>query len=146
MRTTLNIQLEIYQKLVIAARLNGISNSEMISFLIKKAVSQGLTPGQLGRPVRYQSKRLPGTWKVIHAKFREDDYEYFLDLRKLLKMSVSLILANSVNLILDNGSIKENIDNYYFQNYIIIKDFIDNIVVWKIIWGYPKNLESHIRW
>src|SRR5271157_4741403 len=93
METTINVHSEILDKISIAARARDISRSEMIITLIKKGMIDIADPGRLGNLVRYQKRGRPEDWHVFHIKLRADDYEYLLDLRKLLKMSVSLILA-----------------------------------------------------
>ena len=73
---------------------------------------------------------------------RADEYEYFLDLRKILKMSVSLIVAYAVEKFLDMLMKENNTDNNRYRNYIIAREVIDNIICWKLIWGFPRNLKK----
>ena len=101
-------------------------------------------PGRMGKMVQYQNRRNPDAWHTFHLQVREDDYEYFLDLRKLLKMSVSLILAYAVEKFLDKLLKNNNTDNNRYCNYVIVKDVIDDIICWKFIWGFPPNLEKFI--
>ena len=71
-----------------------------------------------------------------------DEYEYFLDLRKLLKKSISAIVAYAVKKYF-KGIIKSNItDNYPFKNYVIIKETINNVITWRLFWGYPEKMEK----
>jgi hypothetical protein len=95
--------------------------------------------------VQYQGRRSSPEWRVFHIQVREDMYEYWLDLRKLLKMSVSLILAHAVKKFLCKLMKINSTDNYLCKNYIIIKEIIDSVIVWKFIWGYPPNLEKFLN-
>jgi hypothetical protein len=70
--------------------------------------------------------------------------EYFLDLRKLMKMSVSLILAYAVEKFLDTIMSRNNTDNNRYRNYLIIREIIDNITRWTFIWGFPPNIEKFL--
>jgi hypothetical protein len=142
METTLNIRADILEQISRAAQANGISCSEMIVLLIKKATADIANPGRIGRMVQYQGRRSTPEWRVFHVQVREDMYEYWLDLRKLLKMSVSLILAYAVKKFLCKLMKIKSTDNYLCKNYIIAKDIIDSVIVWKFIWGYPPNLEK----
>jgi hypothetical protein len=142
METTLNINTAIFEKITTAAHLKGISRSKLIIILIKKVMDDIPEPGRFGTLVRYQKKCKPDDWHVFHVRVRMDDYEYLLDLRKLLKMSVSLILSYAVMKFLNKFLNRNNTDNYQYSNYVIIKDMIDNIPYWKLIWGYPPNLEK----
>jgi hypothetical protein len=140
METTLNIRNDISEKITLAANSRGISRSEMMAILIKKVMDDVSNPGRMGRMVRYQKRCRPEEWHTFHLHVREDDYEYFLDLRKLLKMSVSLILAYAVEKFLDKLLKKYSTDNNRYRNYVIIKDVIDDIICWKFIWGFPPNI------
>jgi hypothetical protein len=144
METTLNIRTNISAKICLAARSRGISRSVMIVILIKQVMDDISEPGRMGRMVRYQERCRPDDWHTFHLYVREDDYEYFLDLRKLLKMSVSLILAYAADKYLDKLLKKMGTDNNRYRNYVIIKEVIDNIICWKFIWGFPPNIEKLI--
>lgn len=101
-------------------------------------------PGRFGTLVQYQQRSSPKYWHIFHLRVRVDDYEYLLDLRKLLKMSVSMILSYAVKKYLNRIINGGNTDNYQYNNYVIIKDMIDNIIYWKLIWGYPPNIAKII--
>jgi hypothetical protein len=140
METTLNIRIDFSKKITLAAQSRRISKSEMICILIKKVMENISKPENIGRMVQYQQRRNKGEWDKIHLYMREDEYEYFLDLRKILKMSVSLILAYAVEKFLDK-LMKSNItDNNRYRNYIIAREVIDDIICWKLIWGFPRDL------
>jgi hypothetical protein len=68
-----------------------------------------------------------------------------LDLRKPLKMSVSLTVAYAEKRFLRKQRNLNNTDNYQLTNYIIIKEIINNIIVWKFIWGVPPAIEELIN-
>jgi transcription antitermination factor NusG len=96
-------------------------------------------------PSRYcpvSNRRRPEKWRVFYAQVREDVYEYWLDLRKLLKMSVSLILAYAVKKYLCNFIKRICTDNNRFRNYIIIKEIFNDVIIWKFIRGVPHNLKK----
>jgi len=128
METTLNIHVDIYKRIVDAAARKGLSCSELIVYLLKKVMDDMPNPSNLGKMVQYQKRSTPDEWHTLHVSLREDDYEYFLDLRKLMKMSVSFILACAVKKYLHGLINKKITDNYQFKNYILAKMVIDNIV------------------
>ena len=141
METTLNIRADVLEQIVRAAQANRISCSDVITLLMEK-VAASAGPVRTGRMVQYQPRRSSQEWHVLHVQVREDTYEYWLDLRKVLKMSVSLILAYAVKRFLGKLINFKSTDNYRCINYIIIKDIIDSMVVWKFIWGCPPHLEK----
>ena len=117
METTLNIRADVLVLIARAAQANRISCSGMISRLMAKAAA-GAGPVRTGCMVQYQSRLSSPAWRVFHVQVREDEYEYWLDLRKVLKMSVSLILAYAVKRFLVKLMNLKSTDNYRCKNYI----------------------------
>ena len=147
METTLNIHKDILGKISEAAISRDISSSLMISMLMQKVMGENIRYMRMGRPVRYQKRCRKEEWHKFHVKLRGDEYEYFHDLKRLLKMSVSLILAYAVRRYLLDVINEKSTDNYryFFRNYVVIREIIDNIVCWKHFWGYPPHIEQHIQ-
>ncbi len=142
MDTTLNVRAEVLEEIARSARLKGISRSKMIAHLLKKVSTDISEYGKIGRLVQYQTRERTKNWRVFHVQPREDEYEYWLDMRKLLKMSVSLILALAVKRYLSKSLTIKTTDNNQCKNYIIIKEVIDSVIVWKLVWGWPPNLKK----
>ena len=142
METTLNIHAKIATKITIAARTKNISRSELILILIKKIMDDVSQPSRFGAMVKYQERSTGGAWKTFHLVVREDDYEYLLDLRKLLKMSVSHLLAYAIKKFLSRLMKNKITDNYQYHNYMVIREIIDNVICWKFVWGFPRTLEK----
>jgi hypothetical protein len=152
METTLNIHGDVLEKITLVARSWGISRSAMIVFLIKKAMENISNPGRFGSLVRYQERGGAGERHAFHIKLRVDDYEYLLDLRRLLKMSVSLILAKAVERYLQKSkrtlklySKKYKADKNRYRNYILQREVVSGVICWKFIWGFPPDIENFIR-
>jgi hypothetical protein len=145
METTINIRVDIFEQIAGAAQSRGISCSDMIMLLLKKSAGDVANPECFGRLVRYQCRQRKVDWHVFHIKVREDMYEYWLDMRKFLKMSVSLMLALAVMKYLGKPLEINGTDNNRCKNYVLIKTVIDNIIIWKLIWGYPQNLGNLIN-
>lgn len=142
MKTTLNIHKDILTIITSMAKKRGVSRSDLIIYLFKMTMDSISSPCDFGSLVRYQKRGKPVDWHIFHIKLRVDEYEYLLDLRKFLKMSVSRILAYAVQRFM-HGITKKNIsDNYQFKNYIIIKELFNNTICWKLVWGYPFCIEK----
>ncbi len=140
MKTTLNIRIDILRQISQAAKAQSISCSAMIVILLKKAMKDIGSPDCMGRLVQYQAQCRPEERHTFHITWKEYDYEYFQDMRKLRKMSVSLLLAHSVKKFLGKMNRIKKSDNYLFINYTIIKEVIDNIICWRFIWGYTPAI------
>ncbi len=140
METTLNLHASTLVSITAAARAKGVSRSALIRTLFKRIMNDMSDPDTIGIVVRYQGRRRPEEWHVFHLQVRPDEYEFFLDLKKLLKMSVSLILAIAVKKYL-NGKEALSTDNYRYKDYTIIKMTTGNMLTWKFIWGYSTTME-----
>jgi hypothetical protein len=144
METTMNISISNLEKITRAARLSGISRSAMAIRLIKMVMADDPEPRQFGTLVRYQERNRKSEWNTAHLQVKEDDYEYLLDLRKFLKMSISLIIAYAIEKFLKTIITTKITDNNRYKNYLIIKEMVDGIVCWRLYWGYPPGIIKHI--
>jgi hypothetical protein len=143
METTLNMRIDILEAIFRAARDCDMTRSEMIVYLIKKVMADVPDALPLGAMVRYQERRRPEDWQVVHVRVSVYEYEYMVDLRKLLKMSVSLICAYAVEKYLKKLPRRCITDNYpFFMNYMVVKEIIKNIISWRIIWGFTPDIDE----
>jgi hypothetical protein len=140
METTLNIHLDILRIISRAAKNRGISRSEMMIMLFKRVMEDVAGPARYGSLIIYQERSGKECWHTFHIKLREDDYEYLLDLRKLLKMSVSNILAYAVKKYLK----RINTDNNRYKDYVVIKNIRNGLIFWTLIWGYPPDIKKYL--
>ena len=97
--------------------------------------------------VKYQPDDAKKKWHRFHIRFREDENEFFVDLRKVCKFSVSYLLAKAVDLYLDKLWEEDGekcVDNYRtFNNYVLHHTVIDGIISFQSYWGYPdKHLKT----
>ncbi len=82
----------------------------------------------------------------------EREYDYFQDMRKIFRRSISLVMAIAVRTYLSeiverilNKKYDEDADNYPFQNYAILDNCIDGITTFRIWWGLPADLETLLQ-
>jgi len=116
----------------------------MVLLLINKMMDTVSQPSRFGAMIQYQKRCDEKAWKTFHLAIREDDYEYLLDLRKLLKMSVSLIITYAIKKYVKKSKAIIYTDNNRYKNYAIIKERVDNIICWRLFWGYPPGIEKYI--
>ncbi|HOT43996.1 MAG TPA: hypothetical protein PLM53_20240 [Spirochaetota bacterium] len=140
METTMNINNDLLAAISRAAVKRGISRSRMIVLILKEVLPDINGPARYGKLICYQERSNPESWHTFHLQVREDDYEFLLDLRKLLKMSVSCILAYAFKRYLK----RINTDKNRFKNYVIIKRINAGIIFWTLIWGYPPDIETYL--
>ena len=144
METTLYIHVDVLAQINKAAIEWGISRSKTIMILIKSMMNDIPDPGRMGRLVQYQPRCSREKWHRFHIQLRIDDYEYLLDLRKLLKKSVSSMLAFALQKYGKKLMKRKLTDNYRYKNYMILREVIDNLICWRFVWGYPPNIEQFL--
>ena len=144
--TTLNIHVDVLSNInKVAAQLRK-SRKEIIILLLKRMMEDQRALSRGFSTVRYQEDDEKVNWHCFHIRFREDENEFFVDLRKISKFSVSCLLAIAVKRYL--GTLIEdlkngNVDNYSsFNNYVLYQGVVDGIISWHIYWGYP---EKHLK-
>ncbi|OHD63030.1 MAG: hypothetical protein A2176_09420 [Spirochaetes bacterium RBG_13_51_14] len=77
---------------------------------------------------------------------KPDEYEFFLDLRKVFKQSVSRLVAYAIDKYLDEitQKIRKGSDNYRFKNYAISRIIIEGVICWVLYWGVPRKLIAEL--
>jgi len=138
--TTLHVHKNILHELDRVVSLLGESRNFIIKYLIQRIMYDNKRMIKTYARIKYQKRDLKENWRRVNVVFNEYEYEYCQDLRKLFKMSVSLILAYAVSRYLNEIINKEkSTDNYWFCNYILVRKIIDNVICWQIYWGIPPQ-------
>lgn len=145
METTLNIHVDIMAMITSAAGSRGISCSKMIVVLLQKTMRGRDKKVRLGRLVQYQDRCRKEDWHRFHIAWRPDDYEYFMDLKKLVKMSVSLLLALAVKQYITKLKKRDFTDKNRLRNYVVLGKCIDSVMCWKLFWGMPISITEQMR-
>jgi hypothetical protein len=144
MRTTVYLNSNVRNMIIEAAQVRKVSCSEMIVILLKKVVADMPQPIRTWRLIQYQKKRAGKDWETVHVTFREDEFEYFLDIKKIFKKSLSLIVTQAVEKFLKIVIKEKKTYKNLCVNYIFLKEIINSVPCWKFIWGYPPGLELHM--
>lgn len=153
MRTTININNELLKKLQETSEALNLSISDLITIFINKIIRDNIFDIALFQCVKYQEIDPNKNWKKQHVYLESQIYEKGLDLRKIFKVSVSLIVAFSIVNLLEeiveeiksNDSKKQKVDNYPL-NYTFITRMFNNIEGYVVFWGLPekKHLKNFI--
>ena len=147
--TTVHIHKSILEMLNKKVELTGKTRTFMMKLLMQRVMSDNQKMLKSYKRIRYQARDAKENWHKLHVVMNEYEYEYYLDMRKFFKMSVSFILAYAVRRYLDE-IVKEllygniSTDNYRYKNYIFIKETIDEVICWQIYWGIPQKLPGTI--
>jgi len=118
--TTTCISYEHLEILKYNAERHNMSLRTFISSLIRFAADLEKNNVQYFKQLTYR-KRGQGQWKRLHLVLYYDEYEFFLDVKKLWKMSLAKVIAFCLDNVLEEFlrflSIVEQEDDYYTDNY-----------------------------
>ena len=140
--TTMCVRGETREKLEAASLAAGVSRSRLVSSLLNYASKRMHVDRSSRGGIRYQ-ERLEGIERGrMHLRLRNDEYEFFIDMRKVWKMSVSFLVAYAVELFLDEllQKMTMNPDNYRYRNYAMTKVYAGDVICWIFYWGIPRKL------
>ncbi len=136
--TTINIKSDLLTRITKATADHGISLNRIIAVLIYKSLKNCSIKIKLFNTVKYQETGDDIIWHTLHVSFTEDIYEKALDMRKVLKMSVSFIIARAIEVYLNDVirelSDKTDTDNY-IQEYVCISNKYNGFLNFSIFWS-----------
>jgi hypothetical protein len=145
--TTINIKINILDRLQEASSITGESKRNIISSLMRRLSEDYEKIAVPWKRIAYQKRDGKKKWKRLHVTLMPDEYEFFQDLRKACKLSISGLVASGVERYLDEivADFIKGTDNYRYSNYTI-SYFINKGVVCLIhYWGIPeKPLSTHM--
>jgi len=144
--TTAYLDMECVDLLAGMAEEAGVSRSKLVVLLLKRVMKDHAALVRYDGAVKYQKRKPVDKRKRLHVAVELRDYEFFIDMRKLFKWSVSFLIAFAVREHLEELMVKladekydEYADNYPYHHYFIIPERVDSAICWKIYWGIPEN-------
>jgi hypothetical protein len=146
--TSINMQIDTFTLLSRAAvQLNTSRRAIIVRLLMR--IMHNISRHQGGfTSVRYQPGNSEKRWHCFSIRFKPDENEFFMDLRKLCKCSVSLLVAIAVEKYLDEmirNKKRTVYNNIMFENYLLSRTAVDGIISWQIHWGTPKSAINGIK-
>lgn len=145
-QTTINIKCNNLEKLLKATLITGKSKTYILSCLMNRLSKDITILERYWSRIQYQQRSNKKVWRCVHVSIRQDEYEFFIDLRKIYKSSVSFLIAYGIEKYLDEivRKILNSVDNYSYRNYILSRVVISGVVCWILYWGLPDILLSSL--
>ena len=140
--TTININSMTLRRVLRASGRSGNSRRTIISRLLAKLSIDKKMPPRPWSRIRYQKRDEANKWEESHLYLTPVEYEMFLDMKKIYKMSGSYLVSYAINKYIDE-LLEEEIkiaDNYRLINYGLSRYVVKNIVCWTQYWGIPPLL------
>jgi hypothetical protein len=148
-RTTINIKEDTLSALIDASLELGLPETDVIKLLMMNTHLDNKSDNKYLKMfsiVKYQVRDPEAKWFCMHISLTSFEYEHFIDMRKMFKMSVSHIitfaLQKYLNTLLKNQSKNKKGDNnppIYFPFYIFYVDFVHGVKSYIISSELPKK-------
>lgn len=129
-------------KLDHASVRTGRTRRDIVSALMNYIAKTGQFKVSVSGSVRYQKRIDDCRWNCFHIRLEQDEYDFFYDLKKVMKMSVSFVISWAIENFLDKFLIKVTIgnDNYRYMNYAMYNVIIGDVFHIILCWGIPPRL------
>lgn len=141
-QTSFYIHKNMFDRLLAASHRTGESMCDLISQMMFRYAKDHKARRIAAGTVKYQDRDVKENWKVFRVALDEDDYELFTDMRKVLKRSVSFIIALAIEKYLDAivSALLKHLDCYSRLFYSAAgRDFEDHVK-----WIYKWRIEQKI--
>lgn len=117
--------------------------SKLIVSMINYAALHEKKKNRPFRHIQYRERHTT-TWKRVHLCLSYHEYEFLLDMKKLWKMSVALLVAYCVeNVLIEfvEALLKEEHNySYRFMHYTFDFNKVCDMPAYRCIWGVPPEL------
>lgn len=148
--TTTCISYQQYAIVKDIAQYYKLSVTTLVVLLIRYAIEYKKVKLQAGQKVMYRERRGEDTWRLLHLQLNADEYEFFLDVKKVWKMSIAKVIEycidNYLFALINNVLEKDKTDNYLYSNYHFEVGEEEGIKYYLIYWGLPlKILQKLIK-
>ncbi len=135
--TTISISNKNKIRLINCSQQLDISTNKLIIKLLVKYINSNYNKTQIYSRVAYQKLERGTTLKRIHVWFSPEFYEKCFGLRLFLKLSLSNILSQAIDLYLEE-ILKGQYDNYE-KNFVFQSSTYKNCPIFIIAWNYPGS-------
>jgi len=139
--TTININTKSLEKLIIISYKRKISKSAVIREIIISLSGKQDRFTRRRFSTEYQVKD-KGAYSKLHVYLNEPFFEHALDLRRFYRSSLSLLIAEALELLyLELLNKAGHADNYRGLMHTMIYYETEKSMCWKHIWGIPEEKE-----
>ena len=125
-----------------------ITRKKVIVTLLMMIMKDFYDHREIFTTVKYQRDDVKKNWRRFHIRLRWDENEFFADLRKLCKCSVSNLLAIAVRKYSGELYNRESgdVDNYpHYRHYVLHHEVVQGVMSWRFYWGFPEKELKKLR-
>lgn len=140
-QTSFYMHIIVFAKLIRASERTGRSIESIIKQVMRNYAKDHKQMQIKEGTVKYQERDEKNNWKVFRIALDRDDYELFTDMRKVMKKSVSYLVALAVDKYLDLiiSKILKNIYVYMKLKHLSLGNKIYGFINWVLTWRIYKE-------
>jgi predicted DNA-binding protein len=113
--TTINLKEEDYQFLENLADVSGIPKNKIIKRSVKKLCNKIYKLKFTESLMTYQAKH--HSWEKPHYNMSHKEYDVYLDIKKIIRLSFSHLVAIAIRLFGDDATRESELDSYQHESY-----------------------------
>ncbi|TAL39322.1 MAG: hypothetical protein EPN93_01940 [Spirochaetes bacterium] len=143
-RTSINVHTDIMRKLAQAALQLQTSRRDIVVRLLKTVMRDLPRYNTRFETVKYQPDDPEGRWHCFGVRFKAEEFEFWADLRRLSKFTVSYLVAIGVERYLDDlmRDGERSVHNYApYDRHAVRRNVTDGMVIWNLIWKSTKPVK-----
>ncbi len=149
--TTARLREEHIEHLDRAAEMLRVTRTALIVEIMGRMMKEHARRTASSGRVRYQDDAKTG-WRPVHFSIYQREYDFFQEMRKFYRCSVSRLIAIAVQRHLwavlkamTSAKTEEDADNYPFKHHVFSLQTLEGAVCWKIYWGFPVDHRTIIQ-
>ena len=141
LETSFNMHIVTFVKLFNATQRTGIPMLGLIREMMYNYAKDHKNMYVARGTVKYQKRDMDNNWKVFRVSLNEKDYELFTDMRKVMKLSVSYLVALAIKKYLDKivCKILKNNHRYAYLIHDALGERIGKLKNWIFSWYIIKR-------
>ncbi len=139
LRTTINVHLSVLSKIAAGSNLLGIPQRTLVVRLLMRIMRDIDRHQGSFTLTRYQRRDPKGRWKCFPVVFQAQQNEFFNDLKRFSRFSISHLVAIAVKeylpeLLADGNNERHN---YASSEWALGRRMDGSALCWEIYWGKP---------
>ncbi len=137
-KTTVNVRNDLYNNLIEYAQKYNCKVDFIIKLFIEKMINEIIIENVfVNTAMKYQEPA--EKWDKPHVSFSQHEFDRILDIKKVYRLSLSLVLAMAIEKYGESIFFENNEDSY--QDYLCtkVRDMSENDIKYVFCWEKPRK-------
>jgi hypothetical protein len=139
-KTTVNFLQSRLDRVFEAAHTSGIGYKKLVKLCIEKFLIDFRKGEFAEHALLYQPDA--DNWRKVHFKFEFEEYDKYLDCKKVLRWSFSLIVAIAIDTYLESVLHKDQEFSYHADRYTKLCNYEEDCPIYLFSWKKSEKIEK----